>query len=320
MPSLRGDALATSGVRRQLAFRLLRAGLLRVLHGPVAAAAHLVAGGGGAVLPALAARGDRRDGPGRASRRFAGWLVGVAFAADAGAVARRSLDRPALLRHRYACDAAAARCLIRGLVRPPAGGRRARPAAPAACCRSPGWPARPVSAGSSSTVSGQATRALPRRVRVAGGSSWCGDRGGGHGAARLFARLLLLAAAALHRADLLRALPLALADLLVAEPPAHPPLRCRPVRAAHRRDALVSIVSYQLIELPIREQRFRLPHPKITGPIAIAALVGLLIASTTPPAAAPKAPPSRREPITGAGRHLARQTGSRREHPGALRR
>ncbi len=53
---------------------------------------------------------------------------------------------------------------------------------------------------------------------------------------------------------------------------------------------VVSIASYQLIELPIREQRFRLPHPKLTSPIAIAALVGVLIAAT-PPATAPKAPP-----------------------------
>ncbi|HEX4015748.1 MAG TPA: acyltransferase family protein [Frankiaceae bacterium] len=52
----------------------------------------------------------------------------------------------------------------------------------------------------------------------------------------------------------------------------------------------VSMASYHLIELPIRERRLRLPRPKVTAPVAIAALVGVLVAATPPPA--PLTPPT----------------------------
>jgi peptidoglycan/LPS O-acetylase OafA/YrhL len=47
----------------------------------------------------------------------------------------------------------------------------------------------------------------------------------------------------------------------------------------------VSVASYHLIELPVRQRRFRLPRPRVTAPIAVAALVGVLVAATPPPAA-----------------------------------
>jgi peptidoglycan/LPS O-acetylase OafA/YrhL len=59
----------------------------------------------------------------------------------------------------------------------------------------------------------------------------------------------------------------------------------------------VSVASYHLIELPVRERRLRLPRPRVTAPIAVAALVGVLVAATPPPAAltptvAANAPPA----------------------------
>jgi peptidoglycan/LPS O-acetylase OafA/YrhL len=47
---------------------------------------------------------------------------------------------------------------------------------------------------------------------------------------------------------------------------------------------LLSVLSYHLVELPIRERRLRLPHPRVTAPIALAALVGVLVAATPSPA------------------------------------
>ncbi len=47
----------------------------------------------------------------------------------------------------------------------------------------------------------------------------------------------------------------------------------------------MSVLSYHLIELPVRERRLRLPHPRATAPVAVATLVGVLIAATPPPAA-----------------------------------
>jgi peptidoglycan/LPS O-acetylase OafA/YrhL len=60
---------------------------------------------------------------------------------------------------------------------------------------------------------------------------------------------------------------------------------------------VVSVASYHLFELPIRERRLRLPRPRLTVPIAFAALVGVLVAATPPPAtltppAAANAPPA----------------------------
>jgi peptidoglycan/LPS O-acetylase OafA/YrhL len=59
----------------------------------------------------------------------------------------------------------------------------------------------------------------------------------------------------------------------------------------------VSVASYHLIELPIRQRRLRLPRPRLTAPVAVAALVGVLVAATPPPAAftppaAANAPPA----------------------------
>jgi len=48
----------------------------------------------------------------------------------------------------------------------------------------------------------------------------------------------------------------------------------------------VSMISYHLVELPVRQRRLRLPRPRVTAPIAVAALVGVLVAAT-PPAPAP---------------------------------
>jgi peptidoglycan/LPS O-acetylase OafA/YrhL len=48
----------------------------------------------------------------------------------------------------------------------------------------------------------------------------------------------------------------------------------------------VSVASYHLIELPVRQRRLRLPRPRVTAPVAVAALVGVLVAATPPPPAA----------------------------------
>ena len=47
---------------------------------------------------------------------------------------------------------------------------------------------------------------------------------------------------------------------------------------------VVSVASYHLVELPIREGRVRLPRPRVSAPIAIVALIGVLVAATPPPA------------------------------------
>ena len=47
----------------------------------------------------------------------------------------------------------------------------------------------------------------------------------------------------------------------------------------------VSVLSYHLIELPIRRGQFRLPRPRVTAPLAMAALVGILIAASPEPSA-----------------------------------
>ena len=89
-------------LRRQLAFRLLRPGLLRVVQRAVAAAAHLVAGGGGAVLPALAAgRHPAAARAGAACRAGRSALVALAFVNTLLESLAGRLDRPALLRHRH---------------------------------------------------------------------------------------------------------------------------------------------------------------------------------------------------------------------------
>jgi peptidoglycan/LPS O-acetylase OafA/YrhL len=46
---------------------------------------------------------------------------------------------------------------------------------------------------------------------------------------------------------------------------------------------VLAMLSYHFVELPIRHGRLRLPKPKFTAPIAIAALVGLLLAATPAP-------------------------------------
>jgi peptidoglycan/LPS O-acetylase OafA/YrhL len=48
----------------------------------------------------------------------------------------------------------------------------------------------------------------------------------------------------------------------------------------------VSVASYHLIELPVRQRRLRLPRPRVTAPVAVVALVGVLVAATPPPPAA----------------------------------
>ncbi len=47
----------------------------------------------------------------------------------------------------------------------------------------------------------------------------------------------------------------------------------------------ISVASYHLVELPVRRGRWRLPHPRVTAPVAVAALVGVLLAATPSPAA-----------------------------------
>jgi peptidoglycan/LPS O-acetylase OafA/YrhL len=44
----------------------------------------------------------------------------------------------------------------------------------------------------------------------------------------------------------------------------------------------VAAVSYEYLELPIRRGGFRLPRPRLTAPIAMAAVVGVLLAATPP--------------------------------------
>ena len=62
---------------------------------------------------------------------------------------------------------------------------------------------------------------------------------------------------------------------------------------------VVSVLSYHLIELPIREGRVRLPRPRVTAPIALVALIGVLVAATSPPAAVvPAAGPTYLPPAT----------------------
>jgi hypothetical protein len=60
----------------------------------------------------------------------------------------------------------------------------------------------------------------------------------------------------------------------------------------------VAMISYHLLELPIRERRWHLPkslpksltRPRVTAPIGIAALVGVLVAATPAPAPVAAAP------------------------------
>jgi peptidoglycan/LPS O-acetylase OafA/YrhL len=47
----------------------------------------------------------------------------------------------------------------------------------------------------------------------------------------------------------------------------------------------VSMLSYHLIELPVRLRRLRLPRPRLTAPVALVALVAVLVAFTPSPAA-----------------------------------
>ncbi len=47
--------------------------------------------------------------------------------------------------------------------------------------------------------------------------------------------------------------------------------------------AVAAVVSYHFIELPIRERRWRLPRPKVLAPVALVALVGVLVAATPAP-------------------------------------
>jgi hypothetical protein len=49
----------------------------------------------------------------------------------------------------------------------------------------------------------------------------------------------------------------------------------------------VAVVSYHLLELPIRRGKLRLPHPRLLAPVGIAALVAVLVAATPPAAAIP---------------------------------
>ncbi len=49
----------------------------------------------------------------------------------------------------------------------------------------------------------------------------------------------------------------------------------------------VAAVSYEYLELPIRRGGFRLPRPRLTAPIAVVALVGVLIAATPSSTSAP---------------------------------
>ena len=119
------------GLRRQLAVHLLGTELLRALRAAVAAAAHLVVGGRGAVLPGLAGRGPVRPapegpaGPGRRGRGGHGPLGHP----DRLPVQRRRQHLPPLLRHRHPRPGGdGGRAAGRGRTghRPPGAGRRGR--------------------------------------------------------------------------------------------------------------------------------------------------------------------------------------------------
>jgi peptidoglycan/LPS O-acetylase OafA/YrhL len=45
---------------------------------------------------------------------------------------------------------------------------------------------------------------------------------------------------------------------------------------------VAAMLSYHLLELPVRQRRWRLPQPRVLTPIGIAALVGVLVAATPP--------------------------------------
>ena len=90
-------------LRRQLALHLLRAELLRTFRSALAAPAHLVAGGRGAVLCGLARGGPVRPAPGRTAgaRRGGGGRHGRLGRPDPGALAPGRQRVAALLRHRH---------------------------------------------------------------------------------------------------------------------------------------------------------------------------------------------------------------------------
>ena len=91
-------------LRRQLALHLLRAELFRTFRSALAAPAHLVAGGRGAVLRGLARGGPVRPAPGRTAgaRRGGGGRHGRLGRPDPGALAPGRQRVAALLRHRHA--------------------------------------------------------------------------------------------------------------------------------------------------------------------------------------------------------------------------
>ena len=133
LDTLRGRCALDPRVQRQLALRAERPVVLLVVHDALTGAAHVVAGGGGAVLPGVAARrarralgrastalGDRRD-RGRGRRGGVGAIASaitmVALYTPGGDVSR------VVLRHRHARAGDARRCSARG------GGAAARPRA-----------------------------------------------------------------------------------------------------------------------------------------------------------------------------------------------
>ena len=181
---------------------------------------------------------------------------------DGGAVARRRQPRPAVLRHRHPRASAAARLRARGAAAPRRHRGVARPDPQGAPSRAPIRVLHPADrarrSGGPGVAAGCASRtAAPGSTAAASSSSplppaalllSCTDAPRGP-----LARLLSLRAAALHRRHLLRAVPLPLAALPATHPRPHrgaAAAACSP--CASRSTFAVAIVSYHLIEQPIR--------------------------------------------------------------------
>ena len=112
LPGLRRDALSTLAYVANWHFAAAGQSYFDHFAAPVAAAAHVVAGGRGAVLPGLAVRGHPRAAPGQHHARCDGWRSSARCLSTgllAVAVAEGPVDLAPLLRHRHPGRRAAGR-------------------------------------------------------------------------------------------------------------------------------------------------------------------------------------------------------------------
>ncbi len=221
-------------LRRQLALHLLRAELFRAFRSALAAPAHLVAGGRGAVLPGLAGGGPLRPAPGRTAgaRRGGGGQYGRLGGADPGAPAPGGQRVAALLRHRHARPGSDGRC--------GAGHRRAghRPSRAGLAVAGDGcrWARRPVPALGAAQRERSGEFPLPGRVLAGGRGQRGGDPARLGRAPGVACPTPGVGGARLHRPDLLRALPLPLSDISDDRQCAHRSLGGGPAGRAAERD------------------------------------------------------------------------------------